>query len=187
MKLPRFAKNLLLTIFIRSCNALLILVLVGVLCAAIYQQFSGGGDPCPYCWLQRMAMTGLATAILMNLRFGISTKAYSITLFFAFTGGAAALRQVALHVCPTFPIFGKPVFGINLYSWAFIVLCCSALAIFVFLFFFNSSQEKPRRLSWLEKGAFGALLLITFVNAYLLFDQCGFKRCPDVVWPQTNK
>lgn len=169
---------------IRTGNALLILVVTVILFAAVYVQFGSEGLPCPYCWLQRMGMIGMTTAILYNLRFGISLKAYAVALFFAFTGGAASLRQISFHACPNFPIFGLPILGFNLYTWAFVLFCCSAAAIFLFLFFHNRDLEKPKGMNFLERLAFIALVLVTLTDCALIYNQCGFGRCKDVSWPQ---
>lgn len=170
----------------RLSNTLLILVLVGVLVSAIYQQYHGQGLPCPYCWLQRMGMLGMATTLLLNLRFGIQIKHYAIALLFAFTGGAVALRQISFHVCPNFSVFGKPVFGLSLYTWSFIVFCCAAVALCIFLFFYKESQKKVKKMHLLDQLAFFGLLLVTAADCGLLYEQCGFGRCKDVEWPQPN-
>jgi len=173
-----------MTTFIRTCNALLIFVIIAVISTAIYFQFGSEGLPCPYCWLQRMGMIGMCTAILYNLRFGISLKAYAIALFFAFIGGAVALRQITFHICPNFPIFGHPILGYNLYSWSFIVFCCSSAAIFIFLFFHNREMEKPKMMNLFERLALILLVLLTIIDCALIYKQCGFGRCKDVSWPQ---
>lgn len=170
--------------FVRTCNALLIIVMTIVLFSAIYQEFHGQGLPCPYCWLQRMGMMGVSTALLMNLRFGIRLKPYTIALFFAFIGGAVALRQISFHVCPEYPTFGYPVMGFNLYTWSFIVFCCAATSIFIFLFLYEQKQEKPEKMHPIEWLAFIGIVAVTLTNCGLLYAQCGFERCKEVPPPQ---
>ena len=107
---------------VRTGNALLILVLVCVIGAAFYQEATKQGPPCPLCLLQRIGMIGIATGALMNLRFGIRSQHYALSLLSAGLGGAVSVRQILLHVCPGFPEFGYPVLGYGLYTWAFIYM-----------------------------------------------------------------
>lgn len=165
--------------FIRYCNALLIIVITAVLFSGIYQEFHGEGLPCSYCWMQRMGMMGMCTALLMNLKFGVHLRPYTIALFFAFTGGAAALRQISFHACKEFPTFGHPILGLNLYTWSFIVFCCASAAIFIFLFFHDSNQKKNKKTSFIGKIAFIGIVTVTLANCVLLYFQCGFKKCEE--------
>lgn len=172
--------------FIRVSNALLILVLMGVISSAFYEEFTREGPPCPLCFLQRLGMIGIATAILMNLRFGIRIKHYVLALFSAGIGGAVSTRQILLHICPNFPTFGYPVLGLGLYTWAFIVFCCSAISIGVFLFLYQPDQAMKVRMSWLDYLAFLATALVTLGNIILTIYQCHFGSCKDVPWPPKN-
>ena len=172
--------------FVRNCNALMIIVLMGVISAAFYQEFTGEGAPCPLCFLQRLGMIGVATGILMNLRFGIRIRHYAYSIFSALIGGAIAVRQICLHICPGFPTFGYPVFGYNLYTWSFIVFCCSTLAIVIFLFLFSPDQRTKIPMKGFEKLAFGYLVLITVANIALAFKVCEFGPCPDPSWPPNS-
>jgi len=176
-----------MTSFIRTSNALLILVLMGVICTAFYKEYTGEGPPCPLCLLQRLGMIGMATGILMNLRFGIHIRYYSFSLMSAFIGGAIAIRQICLHICPGFPVFGVPVFGLNLYSWSFIVFCCASISIIIFLFLYSADQKKMIPMNGLEKMAFIALVAVTLANSTTVFQQCGFGPCKDVPWPQPTE
>lgn len=169
--------------FVRISNALLIFVLMGVITAAFYQEFTGEGSPCPLCLLQRLGMIGVATGIFMNLRFGIQTQHYALSLLSAGIGGAVSTRQILLHICPGFPVFGYPVLGYGLYTWAFIVFCCSAIAIVILLFLYKPDQSKKERLNWLDQLAFFSIFLITLANIALTVYQCGFGPCKDVPWP----
>ena len=173
--------------FIRISNAFMIIVLMAVISAAFYQEFTGEGPPCPLCFLQRLGMIGVATGILMNLRFGVRIRHYAYSLLSALIGGAVAVRQICLHICPGFPIFGYPVFGYNLYTWSFIVFCCCTLAIVIFLFLFSPDQRQKFPMNSLEKFAFGYLVLITVANILLAFQVCELGPCPDPPWPPKSK
>lgn len=169
---------------IRTLNALMALVLMGVLLAALYQQFFRQGPPCPLCLLQRLGMIGVSTGVLMNLRFGIRPQHYALSLFSAFVGGTVSIRQILLHICPGFPVFGMPVYGLSLYVWAFIVFCCTVLAIIAMLFFYSPKDQSNRTLNYFEIFTFAVVLLVVFADFFTTLLQCGLGFCQDVPWPQ---
>lgn len=146
---------------IRTVNAFLILVLVGVLLAGLYQQYFRDNPICALCYLQRIGMIGVATGLLMNLRFGVRSRHYALSLLSAFFGGGVALRHICLHICPQFPVFGTPVLGLSLYTWSFLVFVCSSLSIIVLLFFEPPPQQAMNRF---EKMVCGLLLATTALN-----------------------
>ena len=53
---------------------------------AYWIQFVEGEFPCPLCLLQRLAMLGVAIGAMMNLRFGVRTSHYAVTIFSAIFG-----------------------------------------------------------------------------------------------------
>lgn len=169
---------------IRTLNAAMALVLMGVLASAYYQQFSRSEQPCPLCMLQRLGMIGVAVGVLMNLRFGIRVQHYGLSLFSAFFGGFVSARQILLHVCPGFPIFGFPVLGISLYTWAFIVFLCCLIAIIGFLFFYSPEDKLLRPMNFFEKFAFIVVVFLTLMNTVTTFSECGVGFCPELPWPQ---
>ena len=169
---------------VRTLNALFALVLMGVLTGAYYQQFFRHETPCPLCLLQRLGMIGVAIGALMNLRFGISVKHYALSLLAAFFGGAVSTRQILLHVCPGFPVFGYPVFGMGLYTWAFIVFCSSVLAVIGLLFLYSPKDQSNIPMNLFEKCVFGLVFLLILLNCITTLMECGMGFCVDVPWPQ---
>lgn len=165
--------------FQRILNALFILVLCAVLLGAYFYQFTKHEEPCPLCLLQRLGMIGIAVALLMNLRFGIRVQHYGLAILSALLGRIVSLRQIALHVCPEFPTFGEPVFGFDLYVWAFIVFSCSIFAAAVLLILFGYTKPREYQPTWgsMEKFAFGLVTLITVANIITTFMECGFTHC----------
>jgi len=173
--------------FVRNANALFILVLVGVIAAAFYQELTKEGPPCPLCFLQRVGMVGVATGLMMNLCLGVRVPHYALSFLGAILGGAVSVRQILLHICPGFPVFGLPVFGYNLYTWAFLVFCCSILALVILLFLYRADQKPKAPLNWFQKLANFSLIVITIANLILAFSVCGIKTCPDPAWPQPKE
>jgi disulfide bond formation protein DsbB len=163
----------------RILNRLWIFVLCGVLIGAFSYQIIESEEPCPLCLLQRLGMIGIATALLLNLRFGIKVEHYGLAILSALIGRIVSLRQISLHVCPQFPTFGQPVFGYDLYVWAFIVFTCSVFAAAVLLIVFGFSGNRDVHPVWngWDKLAFAAVFLITLANIFTTFMECGLSPC----------
>lgn len=160
-------------------NGLVILIIIGVLLSAYVVELFWHEVPCPLCMLQRLCMIGAAIGCLLNVRFGIHTSHYGLTLLSSLTGGTVALRQISLHVCPGFPEFGFPVLGLSLYTWSFIVFACTVLAVAGLLFLYDSGKantESPS-LPLFGKIVFGALLTVTAANMITTFLHCGLGPC----------
>jgi len=162
----------------RIFNLLFIYVLCGVLLGAYSYQIIKLEEPCPLCLLQRLGMIGIATALLMNLRFGIhKVEHYGLAILAAVVGSMVSLRQIVLHICPQFTTFGEPVLGLDLYVWAFIVFACSILAcaILIMIYGFTSHQDHQPNWGRAENIAFGLVALITLGNIFVSFVDCGLS------------
>ncbi len=166
----------------KTFNTLWILVICGVLLAAFGVQLILKEMPCPLCLLQRLAMISIACSALLNLRFGVKTTHYSLALLSSIFGGSVSLRQIALHVCPDFTTFGSPVLGLSLFSWAFLVFCCSIAAVAFLMFFYDpkESPKEPERMSIWENIAAYLLLFVAAANIISTLVLCGLDPCSDV-------
>jgi Disulfide bond formation protein DsbB len=163
----------------RNLNALLIIILSGVLLSAFGVQFFEHEEPCPLCLLQRLGMLGVAFAAALNIRFGIRPLHYGLGLLSCVVGGGVALRQIALHVCPGFAKFGIPVLGLSLYTWSFVVFVCSVTFIALCLLMYNPQNiesEVPRLNAW-QKFALGLLTFLAFANGLSTYFICGWGPC----------
>jgi hypothetical protein len=58
--------------------------------------------------------------LVMNLRFGENAKFYALSLLSAIFGASVAGRQILIHIVPGTPGYGEPLFGLHLYTWAFL-------------------------------------------------------------------
>lgn len=166
-----------------TLNAVLVLILCGILLSAFGVQFFENEKPCPLCMLQRACMIGVASGALLNLRLGIHAGHYGFSLLSCLAGGIVALRQISLHVCPGMPAFGIPVLGLSLYTWSFIVFACSVLTIALLMIFLyptsaESLQKKP--LTTLGKSAFVFTLLLAVGNVISTYFLCGLTACPEI-------
>lgn len=163
----------------KNLNTLIAVILSCVLAGAFFLQFFGHDDPCPLCMLQRLGMTGVALGCLMNVRFGVRKLHYGLALFSAVFGGVVALRQIALHVCPGFPTFGHPFWGLSLYTWSFIIFASSIAAISFLLIIFdkNANPLESKSLNWCGLLAFALLSLVSIGNIINACWLCGVGLC----------
>ena len=164
-------------------NAIAILGLCGILLGAYYIQFVKGEFPCPLCLLQRLAMLGVALGAMMNLRYGMHPTHYGISILSAVFGACVSLRQILLHIIPGSGGYGSPVFGMHLYSWAFIVFMASIALIGLMMFSETQYEEYQDKdtdtISGFAKFAFFLVVLITLANVVTTFLECGLLQCPD--------
>lgn len=165
----------------RIISILLVIVLAGVVTAGFGYQAVYNEAPCPLCFLQRIAMIGVAVGQLLNFRFGEKMSHHAISLFHCLFGAAVSLRQISLHVCPTFPKFGSPVLGYSLYTWALISFLCSLVAIGTLMSLYKPEWKKvnSKFLTHLEQFAFLYVLLIVIADIITAAMVCGFGACPD--------
>lgn len=158
-------------------NALLIFILSGVLISAFGVQFIGHEKPCPLCLLQRIGMISVACGAAFNLCFGIRSRHYGLILLSALFGGAVALRQISLHVCPGFSTFGIPVLGLSLYTWSFIVFISVILYTAFLLLLYSPAKASGEKLGIFEKSACFTILMIAIGNFLSTLFECGFGPC----------
>ncbi len=166
-----------MVLFLRTFNALLIYVLMTIVSISIGIQILGHQLPCAYCILQRSLMVATSIAISFNLTFGLSIRHYALALFSSLLGAAIALRQMALHACPQFPIFGNPFLCLSLYTWSFLIFSSSLLAIAIFLALHTPGSEKKQTPNLFEQTACLFTLLIATLLVLLTFQQCGLGDC----------
>lgn len=164
----------------KNLNAILIIILCGVLTSAYGVQFIYNEEPCPLCLLQRIAMISVASGAALNLYFGVHMSHYGLILLSAVAGGSVAIRQISLHICPGFPTFGIPILGLSLYTWSFIVFVCVVLYTAMLLILYDPKEYRSNiTLNSFCKFSLYFLLLIAFSNIITTFVQCGFGVCSD--------
>lgn len=164
--------------FVIFLNGLWIFIYCAIITAAFGFQIFLGEVPCPLCYLQRVAMISVSTAALFNLYYGVRLSHYGMALFSCIVGGIIAFRQISLHICPAFPKFGIPFFGISLYTWSFLTFVCSVFMVGVLLCLYRPSQSvKPEKMSGFSKLVTGYLILIIIANLLSVYWDCGLGLC----------
>jgi disulfide bond formation protein DsbB len=116
-------------------------VLILILLAAFGVQFVNNELPCPLCVMQRIALMLCAVGplyLLVGQRDGeVAVRdvavACGIAILAALFGAAASGRQVLLHILPNELGYGRPLFGLHLYTWALIAFLAQIAASAVML------------------------------------------------------
>ena len=111
-----------------ALNALMVLILCGVLAGAVYLQLAEHEDPCPYCLLQRLAMTGMTVGALLNLHLGPHPKHYGLMVLAALAGGAVAVYQTGFEAVSG-QGSGPVALGLRLYTWSLLVSASAAAGV----------------------------------------------------------
>lgn len=163
-------------------NSLEVVGIVILLTTAFGLQFSLNELPCPLCLLQRVGFLGIASGLLLNLRFGPKPCHYAISMLFAFFTAMVALRQVCLHIVPGSGSYGSSIFGLHLYTWSFVVSV--VVLVFTTLILSCSKQYKDSEhylqgKAWLSKLLFSLVALLIAANMVSTFLECGFGVCAD--------
>ncbi len=174
---PRWAHTL---------NLLFVLATTLILLSAYGVQFIGRELPCPLCLLQRLAMLGVGTGALLNVKFGIRPRNYGISLGSAILGGIVAGRQILLHIAPNDPGFGSPLWGWHLYTWSFIAFVCIGLLIALMLICdrqfrdaspASSDHVASLRLDAMTRGVLGLFFMVAIANIATTLLLCGLGPC----------
>lgn len=159
-------------------NLCFIWVLFFVLLGSYIYEFTRHLHPCSLCILQRLAMIGVACALLMNCRFGIKVQHYGLAILSALLGRIFSLRQIAMHLCPEFPSAGEAVLGLDLYVWAFLVFTLSIFACAILTMFYGYTRKLEFPITWrlAEKCTLGAIVLIALANFVTTFVEFGLYQ-----------
>lgn len=166
----------------RLLNALGLLLVGIVLAAAFFDQFWFGDLPCPLCTLQRAAFIAAGFGLALNVIFGPQPSHYAVTILGAVAGAAMAIRQTLLHIVPNSGSYGNTVFGLHLYSWAFIVFALMIVGCALLLL--NDRQFArvapiSTRLKPLALTAVILFVVLAIANVIATLALCGVGFCPD--------
>lgn len=116
----------------------------------------------------------------MNLRIGIAAKHYAYCMFGVLLGGAVSIRMITMHICPSFKgFFGIPMWGMNLFTWAFFAFVATLLGLAILLMLYDSSfaGRKNNSKFW-DWFCLVVLLVVSFANIFTASAVCGIGLCP---------
>ena len=167
----------------RLLNALGLIAVDTVLALALIDQLWFRDLPCPLCILQRGAFFAAGCGLALNLVFGPRPSQYGVTILSAAVGAAISLRQMLIHIAPGSPGYGNAIFGLHLYTWAFIAFALMIVGCAILLLDdrqFARSEPWSTRLSVLSLTAFALLFVLAVGNVISTVLICGAGLCPDV-------
>lgn len=166
----------------RLLNALGLIAVDTVLALAFIDQLWFGDLPCPLCILQRVGFIAAGVGLALNLVFGPRPSHYGMTVLGAAVGAAISMRQILLHIVPGTGAYGNAIFGLHLYTWAFIAFALMIVGCAVLLLDdrqFMRSEPWSSRLSVLPLTAFVLFLVLAVGNVISTLLICGMGFCPD--------
>jgi disulfide bond formation protein DsbB len=165
---------------------LIMLIIAGILSAAMTLQYANGELPCPLCLLERVAMFGVCFGIMMNFRRGFSYQNTGFSLLFAILLLVVSVRQSLLDIYPRpgHEYIGSAIFGIHMPVWSMIIALCLLTAYAIKLAVLGGDEylraADPGQFPAIKKAAdvvslyVIALCAINLVSVVL---QCGLGEC----------
>ena len=166
----------------RLLNAIGLLGIGTVLALAFIDQIWFGDLPCPLCILQRAGFFAAGFGIALNLIFGPKPSHYGMAIIGAVAGGAISMRQILLHIVPGTGSYGPPVFGLHLYTWAFIAAVVIVVGCAIMMLDdrqFSRAEPMSVRLKALPLSALLLFLVLAVANVFSTIALCGAGFCPD--------
>jgi disulfide bond formation protein DsbB len=167
----------------RLLNALGLIALDTVLVLAFVDQLWYRDLPCPLCILQRAGFTAAGFGLALNLTFGPKPSHYGVAILGAVAGGAISIRQTLLHIVPGTGSYGNPIFGLHLYTWAFIAFGLLIVACAVMLLDdrqFARAEPMSLRLRALPLTALSLFFVLAVGNVISTLVLCGAGLCPAI-------
>jgi disulfide bond formation protein DsbB len=166
----------------RLLNAVGLVAISTVLALAFVDQLWFRDLPCSICILQRAGFFAAGFGIALNLIFGPKPSHYGIAIIGAITGGAISMRQILQHIVPGTGHYGNDVFGLHLYTWAFIAFVAIVLGCAIMLLDdrqFSRAEPMSVRLKALPLSALLLFLALAIANVFATIGLCGAGLCPD--------
>lgn len=164
-------------------NALGLVAIDTVLVVAFADQLWFRDLPCPICILQRAGFIAAAFGLALNLIYGPRPSHYGIAILGAVAGGVISAWQILVYVVPGSGSYGNAIFGLHLYTWAFLMfVLIVAGSAFMLLFDrqFKPTEPLPARLRLMPVTAIALLLLLALANIVSTLAICGIgAACPE--------
>ena len=165
---------------------LMMMVIAGILTAAMVLQYAKGELPCPLCLLQRIAMFGVCFGIIQNFRTGFSYQNTGYSLLFTIFLLVVSVRQTLLDIYPRpgHDYIGSAVLGLHMPVWSIIIALCLLTAYAAKLAVLGGDEYleeiPPSRFPLI--GRLGAVVslyvtVICAVNFASVVLQCGLEEC----------
>jgi len=164
----------------------MMMVIAGILTAAMVMQYAKGELPCPLCLLQRVAMFGVCFGIIQNFRHGFSYQNTGYSLLFTILLLVVSVRQTLLDIYPRpgHAYIGSAVLGLHMPVWSIIIALSLLTAYAAKLAVLGGDEyleEIPASrfplISRLGDVASLYVIAICAVNFVSVVLQCGLEEC----------
>ncbi len=165
---------------------LMLMVVAGILTAAMVMQYLKGELPCPLCLLQRVALFGIAYGIIQNFRERFSYQNTGISLVFAILLLIVASRQTLLDIYPRpgHEYIGTAILGLHMPVWSVIIAATIIAAYALKLAVLGGDEhliDHPAEdfpvLARLADFGAAYVIVICLINLGSVVIQCGFGEC----------
>jgi disulfide bond formation protein DsbB len=153
-----------------------------VLALAFVDQLWFSDLPCPLCILQRAGLTAAGFGLVLNVIFGPKPSHYGVTILGAAVGAAVSMRQILDHIVPGTGSYGNAIFGLHLYTWAFIAFVLMIIGSAIMLLDdrqFSRAEPMSSRLRPLPVTAVATFILLAIGNVISTVLLCGAGFCPE--------
>lgn len=165
----------------RGLNVTALMLVLGALIAAFWDQLVKHELPCPLCLLQRAALFGVGLGVAMNLRFGAKPLHYALVGLASLVGLVIAGRQTLLHVAPGAGGYGEALWGLHLYVWAFLLFAAIAVGtVFMVLWEWGYGPAQAPGARWRALATALSTLLcgLALANGLATALECAAGLCP---------
>ena len=162
---------------------LMLIVIAGILSAAMVMQYAFGELPCPLCLLQRVALFGVCFAIMLGLRDDDTARVTGIGLVFSLFLLIVSVRQTLLDIYPRpgHEYIGSAVFGLHMPVWS-VIIALALLAGYALKLVVFSDRQRPHISSYpalqrLASAVSVFVIILCAVNLVSVVLQCGIDQC----------
>ncbi|MCW5694049.1 MAG: disulfide bond formation protein B [Pseudolabrys sp.] len=158
--------------------------IAGILTAAMVMQYAFGELPCPLCLLQRVALFGVAFAVILGLRHGDSARTTGLGLLISIFLLVIAVRQTLLDIYPRpgHEYIGSAVLGLHMPVWSVLIALALIAGYALKLTVFGDSEHRPDLAAYpaLKRVATAAsvyVVVLCAINLGSVVVQCGLEQC----------
>lgn len=164
----------------------MMIVIAGILTAAMIMQYVYGELPCPLCLLQRVALFGVCFGIMLNFRNGFSNQNTGFSLLFTIFLLIVSVRQSLLDIYPRpgHEYIGSAVFGIHMPVWSIIIALVLLIAYAAKLAVLGGDRHLREAEVWtfpvicrLACIVSVYVIILCLINLVSVVVQCGFGQC----------
>src|SRR6516165_4453474 len=161
----------------------MLLIVAGILTAAMVMQYGFGEIPCPLCLLQRFAMFGVCFGLIAQIRSAASERGTGISLIFSILLLVISARQTLLDLFPRpgHEYIGSAIFGIHMPVWSVLIAVALLLGLATRLALLGGRSYSvmgdgllTRRL---VRGLIIYVVLLCAINFISVIIQCGAGEC----------